>query len=824
MSALTLFRGDQTDCFPCGAADLDWQQMQAAYQAFALEAPGTTKASKGYAIFARLRPSTDADIATIEAGRQRKWPDWLMTEAQQNAARQFGYRNADHLTEVTAIGIDYDECPQDSPNWAPGAWPCEVFAHSSHNFHPETAPGKWRAVLRLDSPIPPGEYNRVKAAIQKLLPPGCFVRAPHQPAFLPTCPAGAVVHFAHVAGAPLDWKSLAETVPRKATRAQTLPTDRTPMGPLPAGLVAALAERWPEMDSGLCYKAMLALGGVLAESFWNEDDIEDFACAVFEAAGVDDKSYDVARSAENRRLDPAIPVYGWPKLKEALRGSKEEVDALLTRMREEIPGMQPPKFDIEAIAKLQTKAELTATKVQFAQDVAKAEGRRMLGRGTQLEVAEGVIDEHLKGCAYAEGEVWRPNANKVWEVVDRFALELFINKWDGTEYLTPKGDPACWKADAGPTKGVIDKIRTLLCQEDFFNNAPVGAAFKGDVFVGLKGPEPLTLNHRIRYCCPWTFDPKTPPLSTLKTMRQWFAGCADTDDRILCLLEQTGVSLLGAGHLPGFDKALMLTGEGANGKSVNLAIMQSVLPPGSYSSVAPQNLGDEQSISNLAGMRANIATEISESVIMSSGTLKKMISHERVEAKVVFKPKFFFIPTCTYTFAANALPPTDDYSRGFWRRWVVIHFPHTFQGAAAEVGLLDRLLKTEAGAIASFSVAAGLAAIQRGGLTVPASSHDALKAWQQEADQVATFVEDLEIEALPAAMPQVDWFPTATLYEKYHKWAEDGGARPLMKKSLIKRLGKLGFIQAKPRGKARVVNVSVGGPVLAAVTSKWGAG
>lgn len=163
------------------------------------KAHGAAKASQGYMIFARLRPATEESLARIQARRrQRGDKTWSPTSDQRAAALRYGYRDSTHLVEATALVCDYDETPGVPPTWDPKDWPCEVLAYSTHGYHPVEAPGRWRVILGLKSPIPADRYEAVRKALQPKLPPGCYVRAAHQPAYLPTCPEGMEIEYASV--------------------------------------------------------------------------------------------------------------------------------------------------------------------------------------------------------------------------------------------------------------------------------------------------------------------------------------------------------------------------------------------------------------------------------------------------------------------------------------------------------------------------------------------------------------------------------------------------------------------------------------------------
>lgn len=206
---VTLFSGGKTDVFPSAGVEVEdparWLEAHASY------APGHEKSGQGFVIFCRLRPGTDLTIAELNLQRATEGKRAL-TAAEEKTVRTRGYRNYAHVAEVTAFGIDYDEFPEEPPNWDPSVWPCDVYAHTTHNYDETNRPGKWRVILPLAVPLPIERELAVRKTLQRYLPRGAILRAPHQPAYLPTCPEGYHVEVVHVRQtdipAALDWRNL----------------------------------------------------------------------------------------------------------------------------------------------------------------------------------------------------------------------------------------------------------------------------------------------------------------------------------------------------------------------------------------------------------------------------------------------------------------------------------------------------------------------------------------------------------------------------------------------------------------------------------------
>lgn len=279
MIRATYFEGGKTDVFP--AREEAWPDIRATLTEHADQAPGLEKGAAGFVIFCVLKPGTDITVATLNLQRAKE-DKRALSYSEERCVRAHGYRNYAHVAEVTAFGIDYDEHPEETPNWDPAVWPCDVYAHSTHNYDPQTRPGKWRVILPLAVPLPIEKELAVRKVLQQYLPRGAILRAPHQPAFLPTCPAGGRVEVVHVkqtdVPAALDWRLLPDL-----DAAPTVHAEGEAGGTLlgaefdKRGLVHR--DLGTKLDVVCPWAAEHKSGGDLAYLYFSADGLGKFGCA-----------------------------------------------------------------------------------------------------------------------------------------------------------------------------------------------------------------------------------------------------------------------------------------------------------------------------------------------------------------------------------------------------------------------------------------------------------------------------------------------------------------------------------------------------------------
>jgi len=143
-------------------------------------------------------------------------------------------------------------------------------------------------------------------------------------------------------------------------------------------------------------------------------------------------------------------------------------------------------------------------------------------------------------------------------------------------------------------------------------------------------------------------------------------------------------------------KACMFLGGGRNGKSTTLSLLKSFLGEKNVSNKELQRLMyDKFGRKSLHGKLANIAPDISDKALETTGIFKALCGGDRVNADVKFKDDFDFLNTAKLIFSANKLPKSEDNSYAFFSRWILISYPNTFEGKNCDPYILDEITTPE---------------------------------------------------------------------------------------------------------------------------------
>jgi P4 family phage/plasmid primase-like protien len=127
------------------------------------------------------------------------------------------------------------------------------------------------------------------------------------------------------------------------------------------------------------------------------------------------------------------------------------------------------------------------------------------------------------------------------------------------------------------------------------------------------------------------------------------------------------------------QKALMLLGEGANGKSTLLEAIISFLGRENVSNLSLARMNDRFSVTSLMGKLANIVPDLSEDRIKDTSIFKQLAVSEEVTAEIKHGAVFKFKPFARHVFSSFKMPESDDTSHGFYRRFDTIKFLARFE-------------------------------------------------------------------------------------------------------------------------------------------------
>lgn len=235
-----------------------------------------------------------------------------------------------------------------------------------------------------------------------------------------------------------------------------------------------------------------------------------------------------------------------------------------------------------------------------------------------------------------------------------------------------------------------------------------------------------------------------------------------------------------------FQKAVMFMGEGGNGKTVTLNLMRNFLGAKNVVSSSLQKLEQNTFESaRLFGMLAVLHADLSPIALQSTGTFKMLTGGDTISAQKKFGDPFDFENYAKLIFSANTLPQVNDDTPAFFRRWVLITFPNTFDEKTADPKKVEKLTSPEElSGLLNRALDALSSMLERGGFSNTKSSEEIQKEYILRSDSIHAFVlEMLEPDADGEILKE-------TMYQKYIQFCNQKKIPSRSKTALGRNIGQ----------------------------------
>jgi P4 family phage/plasmid primase-like protien len=447
-------------------------------------------------------------------------------------------------------------------------------------------------------------------------------------------------------------------------------------------------------------------------------------------------------------------------------------------------------------------------------------------RGDHVELGARLLESLQsdgEALVFAEGALWRFDDDMLlWREVTHSEQARVVAALAGTIVVGGRF-PLPLSVNNPDLEGTIRAARHQVASPAFFANAPSGLAF-ANKFVRFESgsimAEPLGPDHRARTKLPFAYDANAAAPLFIRFMRQCLFGIDETnqltlpfgDDldpigdtaiglgKVRVLQEFVGVSMFG--EAARYQRAVVCTGEGANGKGVLSKVVRAMLPKEACASIAPQDLQEDYKRAMLKGVRLNLVSELPENDIIDAESIKAVIAGDPITARLPFKDPFEFTPIAGHLYAANRLPATNDHSGGFWRRFIVIAWDRVFAESEQDKHLADKIISTELPGVAAFFVEGARCALARGAFDVPPELDAARADWRTKADTVRQFLDECTVESSSGSPNEqlragvavlLPWTLFTDLYDAFVLWARRSGYKTMGKGQFQTRLKQNGL-------------------------------
>ncbi|MEE9394451.1 MAG: phage/plasmid primase, P4 family [Planctomycetota bacterium] len=236
-------------------------------------------------------------------------------------------------------------------------------------------------------------------------------------------------------------------------------------------------------------------------------------------------------------------------------------------------------------------------------------------------------------------------------------------------------------------------------------------------------------------------------------------------------------------------------GDGANGKTTFLEVLQSMLGSEYAQPVLPSLLvgnGKEHptQIASLFGIRMAVAMEFGSADQINEPMVKRLSGGDTLVARRMREDPWQFKPTHHIWIATNHKPTIRGQDLGIWRRLHVIPFDAVFKGKNREEGLTKYLVENELSGVLNWCLA-GLREFQRIGLAPPPRVQLEVDQYRDEQDALGRFLDDMLVQKENSRVT------SAQLYETYYGWLAHDSGPSIARRHFRKEVESRGYKFAK---------------------------
>jgi putative DNA primase/helicase len=278
----------------------------------------------------------------------------------------------------------------------------------------------------------------------------------------------------------------------------------------------------------------------------------------------------------------------------------------------------------------------------------------------------------------------------------------------------------------------------------------------------------------------WNFDPEAKCPEINKFLIEVF-----TEKYVDSVLEFIGYCLLKSYPI---QKILLLLGEGANGKSVFLKMVQHFLGRENCANIPLQQLCyDKFSAANLKGKLANICADLSATEIKQLGPIKMLTGDDYVHAQHKFQKPFEFLNTAKMIYSANRAPTISEDTDAVFRRLFLIPCNTVFiEGVNADPNILKKITTpAEMEGLLIKIVEALQTLLKNGRLSNTENIEETRKKYLRQMNSAKSFIE----ENIEQSDNDNDYIPN--LYELYIEYCKKESLSTMPQRTFTENLKQI---------------------------------
>ena len=237
------------------------------------------------------------------------------------------------------------------------------------------------------------------------------------------------------------------------------------------------------------------------------------------------------------------------------------------------------------------------------------------------------------------------------------------------------------------------------------------------------------------------------------------------------------------------EKALLLYGEGANGKSVFFEVVTALLGKQNTSNHSLESLTNENGYSRatIANKLVNYASELNGK--LEASIFKQLTSGEPVEARLPYGNPFTIYDYAKMIFNCNKLPTDVEHTNAYFRRFLIIPFNVTIPENERDAELPQNIIKSELSGVFNWVLEGLKRILENKKFSESEQVKQALETYKKQSDSVKMFIDESNY-----IIDTSETKPLKELYIEYKAYCLECGYRVTSINTFSDRLQKgLGF-------------------------------
>ena len=236
------------------------------------------------------------------------------------------------------------------------------------------------------------------------------------------------------------------------------------------------------------------------------------------------------------------------------------------------------------------------------------------------------------------------------------------------------------------------------------------------------------------------------------------------------------------------EKALVLYGTGANGKSVFFEIVNALLGVENVSSYSLQSLTNDNGYfrAKLANKLVNYASEINGN--LEASIFKQLVSGEPVEARLPYGQPFNLKQYAKLIFNCNELPKDVEHTNAYFRRFLIIPFDVTIPPQEQDKQLHTKIIENELSGVFNWVLDGLNRLLSQKRFSECEAAKKAVEQYRIESDSVQMFLSEYEYSVSATSET-----PLKELFNEYRNYCNESGFKACSLRTLADRLRNAGF-------------------------------